>query len=621
MNLLSPWRSLFLVLLILVGLIYAAPNLYGEDPAIQIATKNSTAVSEALQAQVKKILEQHQIPVLSAQLQNDDLLVRLSSDALQLQAQDFLKAELGGDYVIALNLAPRTPHWLQALGAFPMKLGLDLRGGINLLLHVDTETMLAQRENSDVRAMGDELRGAGVRYASIASQKGGGIALSFRAAADREAALNLLKKHFANYQWNLPVATPERPESILQAVLAPGELTHIVDYAVDQNILILNNRVNELGVAEAVVQRQGADHISVDLPGIQDMARAKDLIGKVAQVKFFMVDLEHDAGVAARTGAVPLGSHLFYQEDGQPLLLKDQVVLSGDAIINATAVMGDDGHPAVSILLGSGVSAFHRVTAANIGKPMATVYFETRNENQLVDGKLQTLHRQVNRVISVATIQSALASSFQILHLSSQRYANDLALQLRSGAFSAPVEIVQDRLVGPTLGAKNIQTGILSTEIGTALVLLFMAIYYRVFGLFADLALVLNIVFVVAILSILGATLTLPGIAGIILTVGMAVDANVLINERIREELRLGVGPQASIHAGYERAFSTIVDANVSTLIVAAILFALGSGTVKSFAVTLAIGLLTSMVTAIFFTRTLVNAVYGQRKKKLSIGM
>jgi len=394
-------------------------------------------------------------------------------------------------------------------------------------------------------------------------------------------------------------------------------------YAIDQNLFILRKRVNELGVGEPVIQQQGADHISVDLPGIQDSAQAKDIIGKVATIQLQLVDMQADAAAAVKTGVTPIGDTL-YQTDNGPILLKTQAILTGTSIISASSIIGDNGKPAVSVRVsGSEVPGFNKVTGDNVNKLMAVVYIETNTVKSMENGKIVSRQKQVAKVINVANIEEALGNSFQITNLESAQYAQNLSLLLRSGAYPAPVSFVEERVVGPSLGKENIQMGVRSTEIGSLLVIAFMAFYYAMFGLIADVALLLNIVFIVAILSLLGATLTLPSIAGIVLTVGMAVDANVLINERIREELRNGMSAQAAIAAGYARAFSTIVDANVSTLIVAVVLLALGTGPVQGFAVTLIIGLLTSMITAIFFTRAIVNLTYGRRIniKKLSIGM
>lgn len=614
MNRYPTWKYLLMIGLILVSILYALPNLFGEDPSVQISAKSNAPAVTTVTNQVTSSLQSNQIPYLSATTQGTDLLVRFSDTDTQLKASDLLKGVLGNNYVVALNLAPRTPHWLRALGANPMKLGLDLRGGVHFLYDVDIDSVIKARQDGDMRSFSDQLRAQNIRYTNISPQPPNMIALQFRDADSMNQAYSFLGSRFPDYVFT-------KKDGAIQATLSQPALEKINEYTIGQTITILENRVNELGVSEAVVQQQGTDQISVDLPGIQDTARAKDLIGKTATLRFQLVDTTHDVQSAA-TGNVPFGSRL-YQYEGQPVLLQDQAILRGNSITYATASYSDDGRPAVQIRLGGGgESLFSEITGQNVGKPLAVVYVETQTQTKMVDNKPVITQQQIERVINIATIQSALGNNFEIRGLSSPREAQDLALLLRSGALSAPVSIVQERTVGPSLGKANIEKGVHSVIVGAILVILFMAFYYRMFGLVADIALILNMIFIIAILSILGATLTLPGIAGIVLTVGMAVDANVLINERIREELRLGMSPQASIHAGYSRAFATIIDANTTTLIVAMVLFALGSGTVKSFAITLTIGILTSMVTAIFFTRGIVNAMYGSRNiKKLSIGM
>jgi len=618
MNQYPLWRYLLLITLIVIGIVYAVPNFYGEDPAIQISAQSGLPLTMQTVDQVKQALKDNHLSYRSITENKLNLLIRFTDINVQLKTQDLIKQVLGDNYTVALNLAPRTPTWLLAIGAEPMKLGLDLRGGVHFTLAVDTQAMLKTRSLTDLHSMTDVLRNADIRYSGEAAHAAKGITINFRSSAVRSQAMKLLSGQFgSDYLFN---TVDSGNNDQLRGMLRENTLADIESNAIDQNMTILRNRVNALGVSEAVVQRQGLDRISVDLPGIQDTARAKDLIGKVATIRFQMVDEEHDP-IAALNGTVPFGSRL-YTYQGRPILLQNQIVLRGDAITSAQATIGDDGRPAVNIRLSGLQTLFAKMTSENIGKRMATVYVETKTSTQMVNGKPQIVQHQVETVISVATIQSALGNSFQITGLDSQRYAQNLALQLQSGAYSAPVTFIQERLVGPSLGAENIHIGILSTEIGSLAVIIFMLFYYRFFGVFADMALLLNIVFIVAVMSIIHATMSLPGIAGIVLTVGMAVDANVLINERIREELRNGMSPQASIYVGYERAFSTIVDANVTTLIVAVVLFALGSSSVKGFAVTLIIGLITSMVTSIFFTRALVNLIYGRRNiKSISIGI
>lgn len=615
------WKYLLLIALILVGLLYAAPNLFGADPVVQISAKNSATIQPQTVVRVQTLLAQQHIPYLSLQQEKGSLFVRFATPESQLSARDAIKAFLGDDYIVAINLMPRTPAWLQDLGANPMKLGLDLRGGVNFLLSVDTNAVIKARQEADVTNMAAELRQENIRYAGVVRNVGeqiGKPAIAFRDADSQAKAKDRLSSHFPDYTFT---TVESEGQFYLIPAMTPLAQTNLTNYAVDQNITILSNRVNELGVSEAVVQRQGQNQISVDLPGIQDTTRAKDLIGKVATLRFQLVDMEGNVQ-AAVAGSVPLGDRLYYYEN-MPVLLKNQVVLTGGSITYATAGIGENGRPNVNIRLGGGgESLFSRITAENVGKSLAVVYVESTPQTTIVNGKPQVIQKQSERVINVAEIKGPLGNNFEISNLSDSNYAQNLALLLRSGALVAPVAVIQERTVGPTLGAANIQKGLLSLVIGTLAVMVFMICYYHLFGLIADLALLLNIVFIVALLSILGGTLTLPGIAGIVLTVGISVDANVLINERIREELRLGSSPQASIFTGYDRAFATIIDANVTTLIVTLILFALGSGVVKSFAITLTLGILTSLVTAIFFTRALVNLIYGSRSvKRLSIGM
>lgn len=618
MNQYPLWRYILIAIIVILGLIYAAPNLYGDDPAIQVTPKNAVGLPATITNQINDGLKKQNITYLSFVPQkNDSILIRFKDTEDQLKAQDVLQAILGSDYSVALNLAPKTPTWMQAIGAHPMRLGLDLRGGIHFLLEVDVNAMLKERLNSDLHSMANQLRTAMIRYTGISSNPQSGIMINFKDDAARDQAIDYLKKNFSDYQYS-----KSAQGFSLQAMMAKNTLINLEQDAVAQNITILHNRVNELGVAEPVIQQQGENKISVDLPGIQDTARAKEMIGKVATIRLQLVDTEHDANAAAQSGIVPFGSTL-YQFNERPVLLKNQVILYGSSILSAATITDENGRPAVSVRSGgSGVNFFHKVTSDNISKPLAVVYVETQIVREMINGQVVSKQRQVEKVINVASIQSALGNSFQITGLESPLYANNLALLLRSGAYSAPVAFIQERLVGPSLGKENIRMGVMSVVVGSLAVILFMAFYYRLFGLIADVALVLNVILVVALMSILGFTLTLPGIAGIVLTVGIAVDANVLVNERIREELRLGISPQAAIRAGYERAFSTIVDANVTTLIVAVVLFALGTGPVQSFAVTLTLGILLSMVTAIFVTRAIVNLIYGRRNvKSLSIGI
>ena len=618
MNRYPRWAYILLGVLIIIGVIYAAPNLYGEDPAIQISNKSATPITPALQSEIISDLNKAQIPYSSVKKEQYNILFVFSNIDQQLKAQGVLQNLLGPDYTVALNLAEKTPVWLKVLGAKPMKLGLDLRGGIHFLLEVDVDQMVKERVLSDSHTVGDDLRLGQVRYTSIKVNPQHQMEINFKDDNSLAKAQQLLSKKYNDYQFI------ENDNGMqLTAQLYPAAINQLEEYAVSQNLTTLRNRVNELGVSEPVIQQQGKDQISVDLPGVQDTARAKAMIGKVATIRLQLQDMDNNAEEAARTGIIPFGSTLFTFE-GRPILLKNQIILHGSSILNASTTSDSYGRASVSIRAGgSEIASFNRITNENVGRPLATVYVETQPVKRIVNGKTITENKQVAKIINIATINEALNNMFQIEGLESQRYAQDLALQLRSGSYTAPVSFVQERLIGPSLGKDNIHKGVLSTLVGAIVVILFMAFYYHLFGIIADLALVLNLIFIVAIMSLLGATLTLPGIAAIVLTVGMAVDANVLIYERIREELRNGMSPQASINAGYGRALVTIVDANVTTLIVAIILFTLGTGTVQGFAIVLIIGLLTSMITAIFFSRAMVNLVYGSKRhlQKLSIGI
>ncbi len=620
MNRHSVWRYVLISVLIILGVVYALPNLYGDDSAVQVSAKGGAVLSDDVEKQLSQVLTQNHIEFKSIENQPTGFLIRLVNADQQAEAQDIIQAATSNKYNVALNLAPRTPTWLQAIGAQPMRLGLDLRGGIHFLLQVDTKNMLKQQTTTDMHTIGDQLRDGMIRYSGILPLKDDGILIWFTNLEAREQAVTALKTNFNQY-----IFTSKQNGSsyLLQMVMTKQAALDLTQYAVQQNLSTLRRRINALGVSEPVIAQQGADQISIDLPGVQDTARAKEQIGTVATVRLQLQDLTHDAMIAQRTGIVPFGDTL-YQFGNQPVLLKNQALLTGTSITSATLGIDDNGRPAVNIRLGgSSVSYFNKMTAANVGNPLAVVYVQTLVNKKLIDGKVQLERQQVEKVINIATIQSALGTNFQIMGLSSIIEAKDLALQLQSGAYAAPVLFVAEQVVGASLGKQNIAMGVKACEIGSLFVFVFMLFYYRVFGLVANFALLLNVVFVVAIQSLLGFTMTLPGIAALVLTVGMAVDANVLINERIREELRTGLSARASVAAGYTRAFTTIFDANMSTLIVAAVLYAFGTGPVQGFAVTLSIGLLTSMLTAIFFTRALVDFIYGRRSsvRRLSIGM
>lgn len=620
MNKYPLWKNALLIILLLIAIVYALPNLFGKDPAIQISSATPGLALDASNIQqVKAILDAHHLAYRSAILQQKNILVRFVDTDTQLQANTFLRDELGSTYIVALTLESATPNWLMALGAQPMKLGLDLQGGVHLLLQVDTDSIVAKQAQNTVRSIGDELRRAKVRYTGIAAENHNGIGIRLATQEDVKNAQDVLSGRFPNYTW-----TKNFNQDPLQLAgfLSLSAAQSTTQSTMDQMMNTFRRRVNELGVSEAVVQQQGTDRISVDLPGVQDAAQAQDIIGKTANLEFHLVDTKADASDAV-SGLVPMGDELF-NYNGAPVLLTNRVLLAGDSIIDASTSFDESGRPAVSIRVGgSDVALFSRVTGDNIGQPIAVVYVETKPQQDIgADGKLVITYKQERRVINVATIQSALGESFQVTGLSSPDEAKNLALLLRAGTLAAPVAMIEERTIGPSLGQQNIHLGTISMEIGMLFIVLFMLFYYRFFGLVADLGLLVNLIFLTAILSVIGATLTVAGLAGIVLTAGMAVDYNVLIYERIREEIRSGITPQPAIHAGYDKAFATIVDANVTTLIVGLILFALGSGAVKGFAITLTIGLFTSIVSSVTYTRMLVNKIYGGRKvKALSIGI
>jgi preprotein translocase subunit SecD len=616
------WVYVALVFVSIIGFIYAVPNIYGDDPALQISpASNELKVSTQTMTQTKSILQKASIPYKSMKLNKDDVLVRFLTTDNQLKARELIKTELGKDYTVASNLAPSTPYWLTKIGATPMKQGLDLRGGVHFLLQVDVNSVISRRVAGMMKDMGQEMRSERIRYALLRQSKDNVVTIGFRKVSDQGEAYNLLRRKYPNLIFEQKT---KQGRHLLQAHLSPQALNNMRQYTIEQTMTTLRNRVNELGVAEAVVQQQGANRIAVDLPGIQDSTRAKQILGGTATLEFRMVDEKHDARTAASGGLVPVGSALYKMSDGRPILLKDQVVLSGDSITSAISSFDQQtGQPAVNITLGGGgESLFKRVTRESIGKRMAIVYIETKTQQRLVDGKVIRSTHKTQKVISAPVIQNALGNNFVINGLTDVNEARNLALLLRAGALPAAIFYVEERIVGPTLGRENIRRGLVSLTVGMLIILIVMVLYYRVFGLLADLALIMNLVLLLALLSLIDATLSLPAIAGIVLTMGMAVDANVLIYERIREELRNGATIQASIYAGYERALATIIDANVTTLIVAVILFAIGTGPIRGFALTLSIGLLTSMLTAVVFTRAIVNLIYGGRNvKSISIGI
>ena len=610
MNQYPAWKYLLIVTILVVGTFYALPNLFGEDPALQITSARGFAIPLDLEANINDALIVENIQHKDREQQGNRLLYRFNSTEEQLLAADVLKETLGEQYVVALNLAHSTPGWLRAMGGKPMTLGLDLQGGVHFLMQVDMDTARGQMLDRVVDDIRTALRSESIRYVSV-RREGTGILTLLRSAEDRDRTLNIMRKDQSLQ--GLDVTEVEASEHFgLSAQVREQQLLELQQTALKQNTTTLRNRVNEIGVAEPVIQQQGAERVVVQLPGVQDTVQAKKIIGATATLEYRAVDEANDAFTAAQTGRVPPESRLYNRRTGEPVLLKKRLIVSGDQLIGASSGFDQQtGQPQVSVTLnGVGAKRMLDFTRDNVGNRMAVVYIEQKPGG-----------RKTEEVISVAVVREPFGKRFQTTGLDSMNEASQLALLLRAGALAAPMEIVEERTVGPSLGADNVAQGFKSVLIGFVLVLFFMAIYYRVFGLIADLALFANMVLLISLLSMLGATLTMPGIAGIVLTVGMAVDANVLIFERIREELRNGNTPQASIRAGYDKAFSTIADANITTLIAAFVLFLFGTGPIKGFAVTLSLGIVTSMFTAIMGTRAVVNLVYGGKKRvsKLAI--
>jgi len=612
MNRYPLWKNLLILAVLAFGLVYALPNLYGDNPALQVNPVRAAPIDPALEGRIADALKGAGLKPLALERGPRSILVRFADTERQLTAKEVVAGALGDGYVVALNLASATPAWLRAIGAEPMFLGLDLRGGVHFLMEVDMQAagrMVEERFVSDLRSL---LRENKLRYKTVAREEDGDILLTFRDADGRSKAEAIIAEE-------APDLTSTREDHgadpALRLIVKPEYLKEQRKLALQQNLTTLRNRVNELGVAEPIIQQQGEGRIVVQLPGVQDTARAKEILGATATLEFRMVQEDGDPEAAA-AGKVPVGAKLYRDRKGGPVLLKRQVMLTGDRIVDAASGIDQtDAQPAVFITLdGKGARIFSRATKDNVGRPMAVVFIENKVDTKIVGGKTVKVKRTVEEVINVATIREQLSKRFQITGLDSTEEARNLALLLRAGSLAAPIDIVEERTIGPSLGQDNIEMGVRGATAGFVLVLIFAGVYYGVFGLVADLALLFNLVLLVALMSLLQATLTLPGIAGIVLSVAMAVDANVLIFERIREELRSRNTPQASINAGYEKAFATILDSNTTTLIAGIVLFAFGTGPVKGFAVTLSLGILTSMFTAVSGTRAVINLMYGGRR-------
>lgn len=618
MNRYAAWKYILILIIIIISLVYSLPNLYGSDPALQITSSRGTEINELTELQVNAALSKASINPVRTDLVNNNLLIRFTDEDTQLKAQEIVKKSLGKGYVVALNLAPDTPDWLVKFGAEPMFLGLDLRGGVHFLMEVDMDAAIRKAEERYVSDLRSLFRENKVRYKTITRRDQGGVLIRYQELIQQQEGAKIIDKNFKDIN-----VTENNVSGENQTIITLSEKAVIETRknALQQNITTLRKRVNELGVAEPVIQQQGTERVVVELPGVQDTARAKDILGATATLEFRLVDTEHPVQDAVN-GRVPAGSKLYYNRSGRPMLLKKQVMLTGDHIIDAASgIDQQSGGPDVSITLDSkGARIFSSETRDAVGKLLAVVFIETKTETVEENGALVKKKNTVEEVINAATIKEQLGKRFHITGLDTTQEARNLALLLRAGALAAPIDIIEERTVGPSLGRDNIKQGYESVIIGFMLVLVFMVVYYKVFGMIANIALALNVIMIVALMSMLQATLTLPGIAGIVLTVGMAVDANVLIFERIREEIRNRNSPQASIHAGYEKAFSTIADANITTLIAALVLFSFGTGPIKGFAVTLSLGIMCSMFTAIMVSRAIVNLLYGGRKlEKLTI--
>lgn len=605
------WKNLMVLFVVIIGILYSAPNLYGEDPAVQVSASRGVELKVSTLDDVKKVLQEKNVKFKSVAFSQGQLLIRFDNTEDQLKAKELIVEQLGDQYIVALNLAPATPGWLSAIGAGPLKLGLDLRGGVHFLMEVDMAEAISKAQEQLVQDFRAELREQNVRYAGV-RRDGDSVLVLFRDQTQQQAGLAELRKRHQDLQF---ADAEVNGQFRISASLTDAKLREVKENALEQNITIIRNRVNELGVAEPLVQRQGSERIVVELPGIQDTARAKEILGATATLEFRQVDDTADLASAA-AGRVPPNSQLYKDRNGRPVVLQKRVILTGNHIVDAQSGMDEYSRPQVSIKLDSqGGNKISTFSKDNVGKTMATVFIEFKPVGEPgPDGKRK--FRKQEEVINVATIQSRLGSNFRITGIDNVQEAHNLSLLLRAGALIAPIQIVEERTIGPSLGQQNIESGLKAMAFGMGVLVIFMALYYRKFGLVANLALIFNVVLLVGIMSLIpGATMTLPGIAGIVLTLGMAVDANVLIFERIREELREGRSPQQAIHLGYERAFSTIADSNVTTFITAFILFSVGTGPVRGFALVLMIGLASSMFTAITGSRAVVNLLWGGKRR------
>ena len=616
------WKYAIVAIVLVFAALFALPNVFGEDAALQVARKDREVVSEEGRASVETLLRGNGVTVSRSYVDNGRLMLHFGEVPEQLKARDLVNEQFAKEYVTALSFASRAPDWLRNLGLRPMPLGLDLRGGLYLLYQVNVDGAVGQLLEVYEQDLRRALAQANVPFTDVQqitedSIKPNGMRVSLAPGADAEAAREVLRRVLPDLV-PTEVATPNGPA--LQVVLSAAQIKERQDYAISQNLTTIRNRVNELGVSEPVVQRQGIDRIAVQLPGVQNSAEVKDILGKVATLEFRLVDMQNSVSDAVQRGRAPIGSKLYETRDGQPTLLKRDIIVTGDQLVDAVTAATDSG-PGVSVKLdSSGGEEMLRTTRSNLGKPMAVVFIEQRREEVEVAGEKIVRDIKDEKVINTATIQGVFSNNFQITGLGTNE-ARELALLLRAGALAAPIFVIEERVVGPGLGKENIDKGVTALMIGMGLLFIFMLAYYRVFGIVANIVLLANVVLLAALLTAFKAALSLPGIAGIVLTVGMAVDANVLIYERIREEIRNGVTPQTAIAKGFEKAFSAIADSNITTLIAGIVLWAFGTGAIRGFAVVLSLGIITSMFTALLGSRALLTLMYGgsRRPERLAI--
>ncbi len=616
------WKYILVAAVLLLATIFALPNVFGEDAALQVARKDRSAIEADGQRSVEDFLRGKNVTFSRSYVDDGRLMLHFAAVPEQLKARDLVNENFARDYVTALSFASRAPDWLRKIGLRPMPLGLDLRGGLYLLYQVDVDGAVAQvlevYEQDLRRALSqDNVQFVDVVQVAEGTVKPNGLRVLLPAGADPAPAREAIRRVLPDLTIS---AQPGGAGPILQALLTATQLNERQDYAISQNLTTIRNRVNELGVSEPVVQRRGIDRIAVQLPGVQNSAEVKDILGKVATLEFRLVDIQNSISEAVQRGRAPFGSKLYETREGQPTLLKRDIIVTGDQLIDATTAATEQG-PGVSVKLdASGGEEMLRTTRANLGKPMAVVFIEQRREEVDVGGQKVQRDIKEEKVINTATIQGIFSNSFQITGLGVNE-ARELALLLRAGALAAPIFVIDERAVSPSLGKENIEKGVSALMIGMALLFVFMLVYYKMFGLVANIVLLANVVLLAALLTMFKAALSLPGIAGILLTVGMAVDANVLIYERIREEVRNGVTPQTAISKGFEKAFSAIADSNITTLIAGIVLWAFGTGPIRGFAVVLSLGIVTSMFTSLLGSRALLTLMYGgaRRPEKLSI--